>query len=120
MKNVLVKISLIFMIMISVMSATLAEPVHASDPFDTVEQNLLGDNHATIGQSNGGLVKNIVRLIGIIARVVGVILGAFGLFKTVLAMKDQDSNGITTGIILVAVAAALLFLPSIITAVMGI
>ena len=88
-----------------------------SEGLGGLSSKLMGDADTDKVENVAG---NMVGVIAILARVVGVIIGAFGLFKTVLAMKDQDSNGITTGVILVAVAAVLLFLPTIISAVFGI
>ncbi len=66
---------------------------------------------------NGNLVSNVVDIIGVIAKFAGVLLAAYGLFKLIMALKDQDSNGITTGVILIAVGAALFMFKTIVNAV---
>ena len=71
-------------------------------------------------EPNEHMLGNSVDLIGMLARVIGVLLGVYGLYKLIVAFKDQDANGITQGIVLLAVGIILLMFKTIVSAVFGI
>ncbi len=63
------------------------------------------------------LTGTIYDIIGVIAKVIGVLLASFGLYKTILGLKDQDTTNLVTGLSIVVVGIAAFFLPNIINGV---
>lgn len=72
------------------------------------------------GTGTNNMLGNVISIIAMLARVVGVLLGVYGLYKLIVAFKDQDANGITQGIVLLAVGIILVMFKTIVTAVFGI
>lgn len=60
-----------------------------------------------------GLAENIIDIISKMAIMVGVILGAWGVFQLVLAFKNDDPESKSRATQLIVVAAALISLPAI-------
>jgi hypothetical protein len=83
-----------------------------------LEQNLGLDQNSGAGTDN--MLGNVISIIAMVARVVGILLGVYGLYKLIVALKDQDANGITQGIVLLAVGIILVMFKLIVTAVFGI
>ncbi|MFT4144380.1 MAG: hypothetical protein QM644_07965 [Mobilitalea sp.] len=83
-----------------------------------LEENLgLEENGA---ENTSNMLGNIISIIAMLARVVGVLLGVYGLYKLIVAFKDQDANGITQGIVLLAVGIILIMFKTIVNAVFNI
>lgn len=83
-----------------------------------LEQNLGLDQNSGSGTDN--VLGNVISIISMIARVVGVLLGVYGLYKLIVAFKDQDANGITQGIVLLAVGVILIMFKQIVKVVFDI
>lgn len=89
-----------------------------SGSLSDLEQNLGLDQNSGTGTDN--MLGNVISIIAMVARVVGILLGVYGLYKLIVALKDQDANGITQGIVLLAVGIILVMFKLIVTAVFGI
>ena len=79
------------------------------------------DLESTLGTGGFGddwnLVNSVGGVIATIARAVGIFVAIFGLYKLIIALKDQDANGITQAVILIAVGGALIAFKSILNSV---
>lgn len=79
------------------------------------------DLESTLGTNGFGddwnLVNSVGGVIATIARAVGIFVAIFGLYKLIIALKDQDANGITQAVILIAVGGALIAFKSILKSV---
>lgn len=90
----------------------------SSGTISDLESNLgLQDND---GSGTTNMLGNIIGIISMLARVVGVLLGVYGLYKLIVAFKDQDANGITQGIVLLAVGIILIMFETLVEAIFGI
>ena len=67
------------------------------------------------------ILSNVADIVGnYVAKGVGVLLGIFAVYKLIVALKDQDSNGSTNAAVQLAIAITLLFLRPLITLAFGI
>ena len=71
-------------------------------------------------QEPDNMLGNVIAVIAMLAKVVGVLLGVYGLYKLIVALKDQDANGITQGIVLLAVGIILFMFKVLVKAIFGI
>lgn len=99
-------------------TAYAATPTPKPGSLSQVEQGL-GLNNVNENKTNN-MLGNVISLIAMLARVVGILLGVYGLYKLIVAFKDQDANGITQGVVLLAVGIILIMFKTIVAAVFGI
>jgi len=117
MKKLLIAFSLILTMCVASVNTTVQ--VAYAGSMEDVEDSLgLSQNNAQTGTTN--VIGNIVSIISMIARVVGILLGVYGLYKLIVAFKDQDANGITQGIGILAVGVILIMFKTIVSAIFGI
>lgn len=117
MKKLLIAFSLILTMCVASVNTTVQ--VAYAGSMEDVEDSLgLSQNNAQTGTTN--VIGNIVSIISMIARVVGILLGVYGLYKLIVAFKDQDANGITQGIGILAVGVILIMFKTIASAIFGI
>lgn len=90
---------------------TGAVSVKASDTMDALKIGKAVDAET--------FVENIIEVIGSVAKIIGFILLAFGGFQLIMALKDNDSNGITKAVMLCAIAIVLIFITPLIKKITG-
>ena len=79
--------------------------VHAGGKDASLESQIMGSGKGA--KDNGGALDGVLDIILTVARFAGIVLGAWGAVKLIMAFKDQDANGITSAIILIVVGVAL-------------
>jgi len=117
MKKLLIAFSLILTMCVASVNTTV-QVAYAGSMQDVEDSLGLSQNNAQTGTTN--VIGNIVSIISMIARVVGILLGVYGLYKLIVAFKDQDANGITQGIGILAVGVILIMFKTIVSAIFGI
>ena len=117
MKKLLIAFSLILTMCVASVNTTV-QVAYAGSMQDVEDSLGLSQNNAQTGTTN--VIGNIVSIISMIARVVGILLGVYGLYKLIVAFKDQDANGITQGIGILAVGVILIRFKTIVSAIFGI
>lgn len=117
MKKLLIAFSLILTMCVASVNTTV-QVAYAGSMQDVEDSLGLSQNNAQTGTTN--VIGNIVSIISMIARVVGILLGVYGLYKLIVAFKDQDANGITQGIGILAVGVILIMFKTIASAIFGI
>lgn len=117
MKKLLIAFSLILTMCVASVNTTV-QVAYAGSMQDVEDSLGLSQNNAQTGTTN--VIGNIVSIISMIARVVGILLGVYGLYKLIVAFKDQDANGITQGIGILAVGVILIRFKTIVSTIFGI
>lgn len=116
--KLILALSLILTINTAALNTAVPSAYAGTTGITDLENNLGLDKNS--GSNTNNMLGNIISIIAMIARVVGVLLGVYGLYKLIVAFKDQDANGITQGIVLLAVGIILIFFKNIVNAVFGI
>lgn len=116
--GIMKKMCMAFLLILTMCVVTLNTAVPGAYAISELEANL-GLNESS-GSGTNNMLGNIINIIAMLARVVGILLGVYGLYKLIVALKDQDANGITQGIVLLAVGIILIMFKTIVTLVFGI
>lgn len=113
------KVYIIFSLILNlcVFAFNAATPAAYANDLGKVEE-ALGLNNVKTDDTK--VLSNVLSIITMVARIGGIILGAFGLYKFIIALKDQDGNGVTQGIVLLAVGVVLFLFKTILKAVFGV
>ena len=108
------KIAIAFALMLVIGAATVPVLAAPSPTPDAIEHALGLDQVGT----PDSMLKTVMDILGsYVAKTVGIILGAYALVKMVIALKDQDANGITNSAIQFTIAVVLMLLRMILRAI---
>ncbi len=108
------KIAIAFAFMLVIGAATVPALAAPTPTPDAIEHALGLDQVGT----PDSMLKTVLDILGsYVAKTVGIILGAYALVKMVIALKDQDANGITNSAIQFTIAVVLMLLRMILRAI---